>query len=102
MLTSYVDNGRFFLVVQRLMWSLHAAGQPAPKKLTAAESRSLAWLVWAREILRLPTSGIRWETDALGAAARGLAAQTPYVVRLKDISVEVTRSPLDFQAGLNV
>ncbi len=80
---------------------MHAAGQPAPKKMTAAESRSLAWLVWAREILRLPTSGVRWEADALGAAARGLAAQTPYVVHLKDISVEVINSILDFQAGLD-
>ena len=61
----------------------------APKKLTAAETRSLSWLVWAHDILRLPTSGVRWEADTLAAAARGLAALTPYTVRLSDVAIEV-------------
>ncbi|BDA42877.1 Polynucleotide 5'-hydroxyl-kinase NOL9 [Coccomyxa sp. Obi] len=65
-------------------------GTPAaPKKLTAAETRSLSWLVWAHDLLRLPTSGVRWEAETLAAAARGLAAHTPYSVRLSDVAVEV-------------
>ncbi len=65
-------------------------GAPAaPKKLTAAETRSLSWLVWAHDILHLPTCGVRWEADTLVAAARGLAAHTPYAVRLTDVAVEV-------------
>ena len=60
----------------------------APKKLTAAETRSLSWLVWAHDILRLP-SGVRWEADTLAAAARGLAAHTPFIVRLSDVATEV-------------
>ncbi|CAL8467483.1 g7021 [Coccomyxa elongata] len=67
-----------------------ALGAPAaPKKLTAAETRSLSWLVWAHDILHLPSSGVRWEADTLAAAARGLAAHTPYTVRLADVAVEV-------------
>ncbi|EIE24487.1 hypothetical protein COCSUDRAFT_40871 [Coccomyxa subellipsoidea C-169] len=62
---------------------------PAPKKLSAAETRSLSWLVWAREIVGLPTSGIRWEADTLAATAMGLASHTPYTVQLSDMTVEV-------------
>jgi hypothetical protein len=59
------------------------------RRLSAAEARGLSWLAFAREILRLPTSGVRWGADAFVAAALGLAAQNPYIASLEDLAVEV-------------
>ena len=59
------------------------------KRLGALDARSLAWLTFAHEILGLPRQAVRWEADVLAAAALGLAACRPYMVRLEDVSVQV-------------
>lgn len=59
------------------------------KRLGALDARSLAWLAFAHEILGLPRQAVRWEADVLAAAAQGLAACRPYMVRLEDVSVQV-------------
>ncbi len=77
---------------------MHAGAPPAPKKLSAAETRSLSWLVWAREIVGLPTSGVRWEADTLAATAMGLASHAPYTVQLSGLAVEVRPGSMAFLA----
>lgn len=59
------------------------------KRLGALDARLLAWLGFAHDILGLPRQAVRWEADALAAAAQGLAACRPYAVRLDDVSVQV-------------
>lgn len=71
---------------------MHCPGTGAvglPRRLPALEARNLAWLVWAHEIVGLPTSGVRWEAAAQTAAAEGLAACMPYIVCLDAVAVEV-------------
>jgi hypothetical protein len=71
------------------------------RRMSALEARNLAWLAWARQVLGASHAEAKWEAEALAAAAQGLAAQTPYVVRLADVSIEVLPGCFSSNNGLS-